>query len=149
MARIRLGDADRERLGCPEWLEHDPAQLRQVEAEALQDVWGVAPGDYTRWRLGLLGQPEGTPPNPPARALRFGIWQALRRSGVKVDLTELDFDLMDIEIQRDPEPEPGKSPSTPRKTSAAGGGGTRRSSSSSSTSSRGKSTSSTSKSSTR
>lgn len=97
MLRIRLSDADRERLGCVEWLDYDPNALMLSEAEILDDA-GIDPD--IRWGDPVLdeqGKPELTEKGAPKRRIRPGgqrviVWMALRRSGVDVPIKDLDFD---------------------------------------------------------
>jgi hypothetical protein len=118
--RIRLGKEDRERLGAPEWLEWPPRGLFQIEAELLQETLGVEPDEYGQWMFGTpVVDDDGEPVEEdgvakrhyPAKALRFRIWQALRRAGVNVPFASVDFDRAALEFEGDePEPavEPGK-----------------------------------------
>lgn len=76
--RIRLGDEDRERLGCPEWMEADLDHVSVSEAEALD----AAGGDWTD--LGERG----------ARAMKSRVWLALHRAGVTVTFDDLEFNVM-------------------------------------------------------
>lgn len=128
--RIRLGAADRERLGAPEWLDWPPKGLMQSEAEVLQEDLGVEPDEFHAW---LQGQPvkdadgndvqdevdvDGekalvTKRRRPAEALRFRIWQALRRAGVRLDYSQVDFDRFAAEVEdNEPAAEPGKDAET-------------------------------------
>jgi hypothetical protein len=133
--RIRLGKEDRERLGAPEWLEWPPRGLFQVEAELLQETLEVEPDEYVQWVRGTpVLDNDGEPVEEdgvvkrhyPAKALRFRVWQALRRAGVNVPFASVDFDRADLEFDGDdPEPaaEPGKAdpPSDPTTTSDSDG----------------------------
>lgn len=141
--QIRLGKEDRERLGSPEWLEWPPRGLFQIEAELLQEELGVEPDEYMQW---LFGKPvldeDGNPVEEevdgpdgqkrtvakrshPAKALRFRVWQALRRAGVSIPFAAVDFDRNLLEFDGDPEPvvESGKAdpPSETKTTSESGG----------------------------
>jgi hypothetical protein len=120
--RIRLSEKDSASLGCPEILEWQPT-LSQVEAETLQEVFGVDPEDFDRWREGKPAEVDGdTRYRRSARVYRFVMWSALRRVGIKLDPLGFDFDLMGLTFFGDPEPEAtepeGKDPSTPPDTSA-------------------------------
>jgi len=83
--KIRLGDADRERLGCPEWMELDLTTMSVAEAEALE----ASGGDWT------VIHDSG------AKAMKTRIWLALHRSGVTVPFSELTFDVIAAKAQDD------------------------------------------------
>lgn len=95
MSRLRLSDVDRERLGCPEWLERvdDPITLK--EARALE----AAGGDWQKWpRPGVAMDLDTT---------AVFVWVALFRNGVTPpQLGDLEFSL-----NLAYEPSPGKAPS--------------------------------------
>jgi hypothetical protein len=99
--KIRLSDPDRERLGCPEWLDVALA-LDVADAEALE----AAGGDWTLY-------PAGGP-----SSMRVRTWVALHRAGVTVTpFNALHFDLLNLIV--DEQPPVGKAPS------ARSGSGTR------------------------
>lgn len=93
---IVLGDADRERLGAPEQLVYDPGTFLVSEATALFKSAGL-----TRNAMNAAlkaGDPEGK------KAIT---WLALRRAGVQVRYSELDFDLVQwVLVDPNPKPEP-------------------------------------------
>lgn len=66
--KIRLSAPDRERLGCPEWLDFDLASLSFDEAQALEDAGGKYRDFFDE---GLV-------------AVRARVWVALHRAGVTV-----------------------------------------------------------------
>lgn len=118
MSRLRLADEDRERLGCPEWLENVDEIPRLREIRALH----AAGGDYGNWPMpGVKMEPENT---------AVWVWMALYRNGVTPpSIADLDFSYA---LTYDPSP--GKATSSPggkrtRTRSGAGRGGasTRRS----------------------
>jgi hypothetical protein len=119
LIRIRLSDADRERLGCPEQIEVDPTHISYDEQIVLQkgvDIEGAVCSfdSAAEWRAALgKGEPF---------AEKVLIWVALRRAGLKLPLGGFDADRdgMDWDIERDPtDPgEPGKGTSTPETTSS-------------------------------
>lgn len=127
--RLQLSEADRERLGAPEWLDWPPKGLFQIEAEVLQQTFGVDPEDYHVWGMGkpILDEDgnevldeDGKPKRSrPAASARFSVWQALRRAGVKVDIDAVDFDRRGLTLdESEPEVEEGKdAESTPTPTS--------------------------------
>jgi hypothetical protein len=91
--KIRLSDPDRERLGCPEWLDYDPNFLSVDDAEALE----VAGGKYQDF---IQRGPAGD---------RVRVWVALHRAGVTVTpFGALTFNLLGWQVQGD---ELGKAPS--------------------------------------
>jgi hypothetical protein len=81
--KLRLSDADRERLGCPEWLDFDLTNMSVDEGIALE----VAGGDYTRFFGG------------GAETARTRVWVALHRAGITVTPYEsLTFNLAALEM---------------------------------------------------
>lgn len=57
--RIRLSEEDREKLGCPEWLDADLSHLSTAEAQALEECSGleyhvVADSNVKGWRMKVL-----------------------------------------------------------------------------------------------
>jgi hypothetical protein len=107
--RIRLTDADRERLGCPEWLECDVRSMTLTEATWLADQ-GISPFRFGRGRgvptLDARGEPVLTDDGEP---LEFGhpdmwrdmVWLGLHRAGIDVGRAALDFQLMYAETRAD------------------------------------------------
>lgn len=80
---IVLGDADRERLGAPDPLVYDPGTFLVSEATALFRSAGLT--RQTMNEALKSGDPEGR------KAIT---WLSLRRAGVQVRYSELDFDLV-------------------------------------------------------
>lgn len=122
MLHIRLSDEDRERLGCPEWLDIDLNSVTAREAAVMQrgfDLDGEKAAFPTpgAWRVAL-----GTPPWSFAGWV-FLVWFALRRAGITVPVAELDFDIDQLtykgdestsaEEDTDPEASPGKDDAPP------------------------------------
>lgn len=84
--KIRLSDPDRERLGCPEWLDV-ARSLDVAEAEALE----AAGGD---WALYTDRGPA---------ALRTRVWVGLHRAGIMVaPVGELHFDVLNLQAEDAP-----------------------------------------------
>lgn len=79
MARLSLCDEDRERLGCPEWIEVDLDSITIDESIEIYDSLGLDP-------VALI---EGWTGNP--RSLKAVVWLALRRADVQVPIAELTF----------------------------------------------------------
>lgn len=122
MTELRLSDADRERLGVAEWLDYDMTNLSMVEAETLQEQFGVEPEDRLDWFRGQPVLKDGEPvldeDDEPVRkrsmkVYRFIVWCALRRAGVKADPLEFDFDYSGVRFRR----EDPKDSSTPTEAS--------------------------------
>lgn len=75
----RLGDADRERLGCPEWL---PLDLLDVTLDDLTELSDRFVFDLEAWPDVFFGpKDEDGEYKPPKWALRAAIWMALRQWG--------------------------------------------------------------------
>jgi hypothetical protein len=117
--RLRLADQDRERYGCDEWLELDPFAITNREAAAIQrgftcDGMKVAFDNPATWLRALTGEVvtddngapvmdpitghDGEPTVVPRRRPDFGaelilVWLALRRSGINVPMSEVDYDM--------------------------------------------------------
>ena len=93
MPTIRLGDPDRERWNCPEWLDV-PDTLPIREATALEDAGGAYMDFFKRHT---------------ARGFATVVWVALNRAGIALKLADLDeLDLNAIQVR---DSEPGKAPS--------------------------------------
>lgn len=117
--QLRLPEADRERLGLPEWIEYDPATLMLTEATALQDEFDIDPWDFAKVLRGtpVLG-PDGEPVmvggrpkmRQDMRAWRFVVWVAARRAGCTVPLAEFDINVLGL---RTGAPETPETPETP------------------------------------
>lgn len=105
MPTIRLGDEDRAKLGCEEWLRFDE-RVRTDEAEAFEEAGGSLKAFIDRTTV---------------RWWRAMVWLALHRAGVKANFDDVHFDLNAITL----EDEPGKAKS------GANGSRTRRTSASS------------------
>lgn len=94
LLHILLSDADRERLGAPDPLVYDSGTWKVSEATALFKSAGMTRADmHKSLQAG----------NPEAKAALT--WVALRRAGVQVRYSELDFDLLGWALD-DPNPEP-------------------------------------------
>jgi hypothetical protein len=89
MIRIRLGDADRERIGCPEWLEYDPAAATLAEHRKLRQV------GFSIQTLGERLQEQDLD------AVAALVWLALVRAGADVSFEDLDFALAELEMRAD------------------------------------------------
>lgn len=125
--QFRLNEEDRQRLGCPEWLEFDFRKLSFKEAIALQkstDFKSVEDLFSAFWKPALGKDTDPTGLVVDYEAVFCAVWLALRRAGVKVPYEELDFEarnidykLSDYELQTEEETDP-KDSSTPPTTSS-------------------------------
>ncbi|MFG3418747.1 hypothetical protein [Micromonospora sp. NPDC048063] len=95
---IVLTAADRERLGAPDPLVYDPGHLMVSEATALYKSAGMTRQDISAALKS--GNPEGK------KAIT---WLSLRRAGVHVRYSELDFNVVGW-VLVDPNPEPEADP---------------------------------------
>jgi hypothetical protein len=131
---LKLGQADRERLGAPEAISIDLGGITNREAIRLRVLGYNTP---RLWRNALRGRPmdeagkavarevdavdeDGNPakvPNPAAvdaemdyQAWTALVWLALRRAGIESDPDTLEFDLDELKYEPDPVPvaDPGK-----------------------------------------
>ena len=115
MSRLRLSAADRERLGCPEFLANPFDTVTVREAMELQKFGYTTPGMLAK----ALGTQSGEGPNYAAWAAY--VWLALHRAGVECDMATLDFDIVSMEVVPDEDPPessagPGKAPARGRST---------------------------------
>jgi hypothetical protein len=127
--KLRLPEADRERLGLPEWIDYDPSKLMMSEAEILQD-YGIEPWDLGAALRGTpVVNPDGTPvmdgDKPKMRAnlkaWRFVVWVAARRAGADVPpLADFDLNVLGLASANvsDEAADDPKDPSTPEPDSA-------------------------------
>ncbi len=100
MARLRLNEADRQRLGCPEFLPVDLGTITNREAIQLRRLGFATP----RLLVRTLYAPDEDPLH--YEAWTAFVWLALRRVGIDVDPADLEFALP-IEALGDEEvPEP-------------------------------------------
>jgi hypothetical protein len=134
--RIRLGDEDREKLGCPEWLPFDLSRLGLVEAEEM-DRHGLLIDSFGGWVQLVQGDPLIGADGKPVTAVtadgatvtryrvrplvqRAIVWAALRRAGKDLPFDGFDIDASKVEfgpdedLGKDEEPPP---PSAPAKRS--------------------------------
>jgi len=147
LVKIRLGDKDRERFDCAEWLPVDPLSVSIREAILLQkgvevDGGVIAFDSPAAWRLALNGHPligeDGEPVTVEAvvdgettkRIVKVAnydaemvlVWLALKRAGTKVALGDVDYDSDDldwsVQVESEDAGELGKDPSTPETTSS-------------------------------
>lgn len=122
MIKLRLPEADRTRLGLPEWIEYDPATLMFTEAEQLQDTFGIDPWDLAKVLQGVpvLG-PDGSPvmdgdqpkTRQNLRAWRFVVWVAAKRAGCDIPLSDFDINVLGLVTSATNDGEPADDPKDP------------------------------------
>ena len=132
MPFLKLGAADRERLGAPEAIPISLNSVTNREAIRMRVLGYKTP---RLWRNALRGIPVDEDGNPvpaqidgvdedgnPAQvsnpamvdferdyqAWTVLMWLGLRRVGIEVDPSTLEFDLDALDYEPDPEDEPGK-----------------------------------------
>ena len=116
MPFLKLGEADRERLGAPESISIDLGGITNREAIRLRVLGFNTP---RQWRTALRGRPLDAEGNSTdsEQAVDFEmdyqawtalVWLALRRAGIEKDPAELEFDIDALTYEADPEPESGK-----------------------------------------
>lgn len=130
MPHLRLGDADRERLGAPEELPIDLDRLSNREAIQLRVLGYNTPRLFRRALTARGLDEDGNEVRGSAEDLKLihdggkvvdfevdyeawtaFVWLALRRSGVDVEAKTLEFDIEECAYVGDPEPElPKESP---------------------------------------
>lgn len=136
MPKLKLGAADRERLGCPELIEFSVASITNREAMALQKLGYPTPGSLA---AALRDNTDGI----DYSAWTAMVFLALRRAGVDVDAETLEFSIGELDWVPDEVPTPaavksGKAPgraastSSPRKRSTSTATSRRRSTNTSS-----------------
>lgn len=97
MARLRLQEADRQRLGCPEIMPVDLSTVTNREAIALRRLGFPTP-------RALVKALQSTEENALEYEAWTGfVWLALRRSDVEADPATLEF-AMPVEVLADEEP---------------------------------------------
>jgi len=116
MPFLKLGAADRERLGAPEAISIDLGGITNREAIRLRVLGFNTP---RLWRKALRGKPVDDDGNKTdaESAVDFEVdyeawtalvWLALRRVNIEVDLATLEFNFDELSYEADPEPDPGK-----------------------------------------
>lgn len=122
MPSLRLTEADRKRLGCPELLPFDSGSISNREAIALKEKLGFPTPNAWRRALRVVDVKDEagkiTDYELDWPAWTGLVWLALRRSGVETDPTTLEFDA-NFDYLTDPDPveptvAPGKAPARAR-----------------------------------
>jgi hypothetical protein len=99
--RLSLGEADRKRYDCPEWIEFDPFTVTMAETIVMQrgaDIDGVVVGfdEPGMWRNAMTKGDIG--------AFLITVWLGLRRAGAVVSLTDaatVEFDAVKYAVVSD------------------------------------------------
>lgn len=112
--KLKLTDADRERLGAPEWLDVSIDVLPVREAEAIEDATGLAYADALDLFAPLQKRVDETTLRIAykPKGIRLLVWLGLHRAGIDVAFDELDFDYRQFAGWRLVE-EPGKDEGSP------------------------------------
>lgn len=117
MLQLRLADADRERLGCPELLPVVTAMtITNREAVELQRL-----GYPTPQAFGAALNRDGD--DIDINAWTALVWLALRRVGIETDAKTLEFSLLGLRLINDDDEAPkvavaGKAPGRGRSTNS-------------------------------
>jgi hypothetical protein len=127
MSRLKLADADRERLGGPEFLTNPLDSVTVREAIELQKLGYTTPTMLARAlvpRKSVGDDGAEVDEGPDYLAWTAFVWLALRRGGVQCDPATLDFDIVSLAIVPDEEPVepkvvPGKAPAREGSTNSA------------------------------
>ncbi len=124
MPHLRLSDEDRERLGGPELLPFEPRDITNREIIQIGRLGYRTPAVFRR-ALSKRGD------DMDIAAWTGAVWLSLRRAGVDVEITELEFNADELAYAPDPEPEepvvnegkaPAPGPSTNSATRSTRGG---------------------------
>lgn len=129
LPHLRLGAADRERLGAPEELPIDLDRLTNREAIQLRVLGYNTPRLFRKALMGKRLDDDGNEVRGSAEDVKLAyeggrvvdfeldyeawtalVWLALRRAGVNVDAKTLEFDVEECAYVGDPEPEAPKAP---------------------------------------
>jgi hypothetical protein len=120
--QFRLSAVDRERLGCPEWIEVDLRRVTIREAAEIQRRTGFASPDalLKAFIEPIVSGKPGEDPRVDYDSVITLIWLGLRRAGVSVPYDELDFDATEFDARPSEHERPveaGKDLSIPTPTS--------------------------------
>ena len=115
MIRICLSDADRERLGAPKTIPFDFETLTNREAMTLQRLGYPSPRIFRKaLQIHPLNENGEATKNDDGEAYTFDVdylawtallWLALRRCGINVDVDTLEYDIENLRLLGDDEPE--------------------------------------------
>lgn len=92
--KIKLSDEERERYGCPEWLDCDIKHLSVAEAEAIEDETGINAADAIDLMGAILAPDgkDGAKARLQPKGIRLRVWLGLRRADINVPFAELKFE---------------------------------------------------------
>jgi hypothetical protein len=117
VSKLRLSDADRERLGAPEFLPFEAGSLTNREAIELRKLGFKTPRLFWTALKAREVKEDGEVVDLELDYLAWTmlVWLALRRVGIQTDVDTLEFDLDALRFIGDDEPqpveeEPGKAP---------------------------------------
>lgn len=123
--KFRLSEADRERLGCPEWIDVDFRRVSIREAAEIQKRTGYASPDalLRAFFEPIRNHKAGEELRVDFDSIITLIWLGLRRAGVTVAYDDLDFDAQEFDARPSDyelpeELDAGKAPSIPTPTSS-------------------------------
>jgi len=104
MANLRLKEADRQRLGCPEVMPVDLGSVTNREAIALRKLGFPSP--RAMFRTLQSSSNDNDDVELEYEAWTGFVWLALRRANIEVDLGALEFALPVEIVADEPPPEP-------------------------------------------
>jgi hypothetical protein len=123
----RLGDADRERLGCPEWLPVSLADCTLDDITYLSDRFVFELEDWPEVLLGDIPfEAAGTPEaeskrKPPKWGIQALLWLALHQADVPVTWEQVGkLQVLKVQRRLDDE-EPGKQTAAPAESDPTSG----------------------------
>src|SRR5262245_58305731 len=114
MGAYRLGDADRERLGCPEWLPFNLVDASIDDVTDLAERFGFALDDWPEAYLGeidmdTVGQEREPDRIRPKWQIKAAVWMALHQNGVNCSWDDVGkVALLRASWRSDPDESPGK-----------------------------------------
>ena len=122
-SQYRLGDADRERLGCPEWITLDLLDVSIDDVSELSDRFLF---DLEDWPEPLVGpKGENGERKTPTWQFHASVWMALHLAGTFASWDDvgkvaiLRVQSRDDDPGKAPDPESGSSGSTPPESSGS------------------------------
>jgi len=113
----RLGDEDRERLGCPEWLSVALTECRLDDITELSDRFDFELEDWPEVLRGEVpfeaaGSPDAdSMRKPPKWGIQAMLWLALHQADVDATWEQVGR-LKVLQVQRREDEEPGKEEAT-------------------------------------
>jgi hypothetical protein len=107
--QLRMSDEDREKFGCPEWLDVDLGRVTNRQAAVLQKAYGFRSLDElgTRFDAQFARAEDGT---IDRAGLRYDydtwdalVWLGLKRAGVDADLATLEYQVVGLRLRATPD----------------------------------------------